>query len=533
MKSKRLRDWSLYYKIRIPLVLAALLMLVIGALSYRATTSINTQVQTFDESFLPSISAVLNADRDLYQNLVALREYRASEGAADQALVDMEENHDQALNRGLLAIDRMQGWLEPGAADEFRDLMAAWAAHTSDLVEDPALSENLELFEAPRTFLDELGQQIDTIAGESASVAVGNTREQTTLQSIQFIALLGLFLLAGILGPIALVKPITALRDRMRDIAQGEGDLTARITVNSQDELGGVADAFNDVIAKLQKSIGTVKAVNKDIVDGASSLKDSASQNIELNDRQHETIDQVVTAVEEMHSAAKEISSNSNQGSDAATEASSSVRRGVEVSQAADKRVHDLAEQLSSSSEALTKLADDADSIGTVLDVIRGIADQTNLLALNAAIEAARAGEQGRGFAVVAEEVRALASQTQQSTEDIRQRIEQLQAGAKSAVDSMASGTAMLNETVEDVSGAADAFATIESAIERITEMSTQIATATEEQTYVVEEINKNLQSISDMSADSNRFSRDLGKLASDLKGQTDELERVVGAFQV
>ena len=535
---KFVKNWSIRNKIRVPLVLVGIFLLWMSWSSYQATASVGKQVHDFDVEFLPSISLVLNADRDLYQSLVALREImdrRQSLSATRFEALNQErlENHQQTLDRGLEAIERMGANIAPGHAEDFVQKMDAWLQHSNALVAGQVQVENMALFEAPRTLLDNLGARVDELAGESSTMASAIVDSQTIAQLVQLAILVVIFAAAGFLAPYFLVKPIEVLRDRMRDIGQGEGDLTARLAVESKDELGQVAAAFNGVIEKLQKSITVVKQVNFHLEQSTESLREAAGNNIRMADQQHETVDQVVTAVEEMHGAAREIASNSNNGADAATEANNSVETGVRVSRESNQRVAQLSERLNRSSEAVDRLADEAVNIGTVLDVIRGIAEQTNLLALNAAIEAARAGEQGRGFAVVADEVRALASKTQQSTEDIQGRIETLQGGVDEAVDAMKSGIEMLDATVGDVASAAESFETIQGAITRITDMSMQIATATEEQTHVVEEINKNLQMISEFSSEGTEQSRGLSDLAEKLKGHTDELTSVVGSFRV
>lgn len=535
---KSFKHWSLKNKIRLPLLVLALFIFWMSFQSYRAMTTIDAQVASFDRQYFPAISAVLNADRDLYQALVAMRDYVELGADGDpetlQALdADRLENYEQALDRGLDAIDMMGDLIASNAASQYRSQMQAWLDHSDDVIASYNTDDDIELFNVPRNTLDALGIQLDELANESASEASVTVTQQTSFQLFQVIVLIVVFVAIGIALPMMLVRPIEALRDKMNDIAQGEGDLTARLTARSQDELGQLALAFNAVIEKLQKSISVVKDVNVHLEEGAASLREAASGNIDLADEQHQTVDQVVTAVEEMHGAAREIASNSNSGADAANEAQTSVRQGTEVSQQANDRVAQLSERLNRSSEAVGRLAEEAISIASVLDVIRGIAEQTNLLALNAAIEAARAGEQGRGFAVVADEVRALASKTQQSTEDIQKRIETLQTGVDDAVGSMKSGIEVLDLTVTDVASAAESFKSIEGAISQITDMSMQIATATEEQTHVVEEINKNLQMISDYSSRSSDQSRNLSELAENLKQRTDELSDVVGRFKV
>ncbi|WP_108123972.1 methyl-accepting chemotaxis protein [Saccharospirillum mangrovi] len=532
------KNWSIRNKIRVPLILVGVFLLWMSWSSYQAMTAISAKVHDFRSEFLPSISLVLNADRDLYQSLVAQREMmdrgdNLSASQRDSLNQDRVDNHNQALSRGLEAIERMQKDVDPQLAARFQQLMGAWKAHSDGLVNGTIRTENMDLFEAPRGLLDELGARVDELAATASTEATEVAEGQTLAQLVQLVILVAIFAAAGVLAPFFLVKPIEVLRDRMRDIGQGEGDLTARLTVDSKDELGQVAGAFNLVIEKLQQSITVVKQVNFHLEQSTESLREAAANNIRMADQQHETVDQVVTAVEEMHGAAREIAANSNNGADAATEANNSVERGVRVSRESNTRVAQLSERLNRSSEAVGRLADEAVNIGAVLDVIRGIAEQTNLLALNAAIEAARAGEQGRGFAVVADEVRALASKTQQSTEDIQGRIETLQGGVDEAVDAMKSGIDMLDATVEDVASAAESFETIQGAITRITDMSMQIATATEEQTHVVEEINKNLQLISEFSSEGTEQSRSLSNLAEKLKGHTDELTSVVGSFRV
>ncbi|MFC3851921.1 methyl-accepting chemotaxis protein [Salinispirillum marinum] len=534
----RLKDWSIRNKIRIPLIIIAVLIVWMATMSYRAMLAIDDEVSQFDNRYFPAISAALNADRDLYQALVAMRAYveLGPQGNAEtrEALnAERLENYQQAMDRGLLAIDLVAAELPANTAAQYRQQMERWLAHSDQVIAQNNVNDDEALFNAPREYLNTLGERLDELAEASAVNAAQTVRGQTTFQLIQLLVLIGLFVAMGILAPIVLVRPIDLLRERMREIAEGEGDLTARLNVHSNDELGQLAATFNQVIEKLQQSICVVKNVNVELEQAVESLRSVAHSNTGLAEQQHLTIDQVVTAVEEMHGSAMEISGNSNAGADAAGRAQTSVSSGADVSQQANERVAQLSDRLNLSSDAIKRLAEEAQRIASVIDVIRGIAEQTNLLALNAAIEAARAGEQGRGFAVVADEVRALASKTQQSTTDIRGRIENLQTGVNDAVASMERGIEVLGDTVTDVGSAAEAFSSIEQSIDQITNMSIQIAAATEEQTHVVEEINRNLQLISDYSSQSTEQARDLSGLSENLKTRTNELTEVVGRFRV
>ncbi|MHA7880569.1 MAG: methyl-accepting chemotaxis protein [Saccharospirillum sp.] len=532
------RHWSYRNKIRVPLAVLAALIVWMSFQSYRAMVDVDEAVLRFENQYFPAISAALNADRDLYQSLVAMRAYvelGASGGADQRQALDAErlENYQQALDRGLLAISLLEAELPAGAENEYRQQMEAWLAHSNEVIATNDMNDDEALFNAPRDSLNVLGERADELAGTSSNEAAQVVQSQATFQKVQVVVLVGLFVAIGVIAPVVFVRPIDLLRQRMQEIAEGEGDLTARLTVNSKDELGQLAGAFNAVIEKLQQSISVVKGVNGELKGSIESLREVAYSNTRLAEDQHSTIDQVVTAVEEMHGAVREIANNSTQGADAATQAQSAVGNGAEVSQQANNRVAQLSERLNLSSEAIGRLAEEAVNIASVLDVIRGIAEQTNLLALNAAIEAARAGEQGRGFAVVADEVRALASKTQQSTEDIQRRIENLQSGVDDAVESMKQGISVLDETVTDVGSAAGAFSSIEGSIGQISDMSMQIATATEEQSHVVEEINKNLQLISEYSSQSTDQSRSLSELSESLKARSDDLTDVVGRFRV
>ena len=533
----RFGNWSLRRKFGIPAVILAVIIVAVSWTSYRSISALHDQVALFDLRYFPAISEVLNADRDLYQSLVAQREYLSGMDMTpeqrQQLNQDRIDNFEQALTRGLSAIERMSGLVAEDSADAFRQSMVTWRQHSDAMIDGSLAEENLSLFEQPRSFLDDLGQHIDGLAHIAAVETIETTDRQSLVQLIQVLLIIGIILVGAFGFSRMLVKPIEALRDRMRDIGQGEGDLTVRLNVGSDDELGQVADAFNTVIKKLQDSITVVKDVNGSLGASLVSLRSAASENRDISQQQNDTVDQVVTAVEEMHGAAREIASNSNQGADAATEARQSVELGVNVSRSSNDRVSQLSERLERSSNAVSQLTEEAQNIGEVLGVIRGIAEQTNLLALNAAIEAARAGEHGRGFAVVADEVRALASKTQQSTEDIQNRIENLQRGVENTVEAIQSGTAVLKDTVTDVASAAEAFEQIESAILRISDMSLQIATATEEQSHVVEEINRNLQLIAEFSSRSSDQSLQLSELSDQLKHHTDQLTHVVGGFKV
>ncbi len=299
----------------------------------------------------------------------------------------------------------------------------------------------------------------------------------------------------------ALVKAITAPLSRLQAVitnVESTGELNQRTKIAQQDEVGIIATAFDSMLAKLQGLVSDVKQAT-DLVAGSAdkigTITDRINQRVSKEQTQ---TDQVATAMNEMAATVQEVSRNAAEAAQSAQAADQETNTGKQVVNATMGSIDNLAREVERAAEVIHKLEEDTESIGKVLDVIQGIAEQTNLLALNAAIEAARAGEQGRGFAVVADEVRTLAQRTQESTQEIQQMIETLQSGAKNAVQVMESGRTRANSSVDKAAKAGASLETITQAVARISDMNTQIAGASEEQGAVVEEILRNVVTISE-----------------------------------
>lgn len=295
-----------------------------------------------------------------------------------------------------------------------------------------------------------------------------------------------------------LMRPVRNLRDAMADIASGDADLTRRLATDSRDEFGELAQSFNNFLGNIHNVVRDVRHGAGELSESVVSLRQTASASRESVESQQAEIDMIATAINEMSAAAHEIAQNAQQTADASTTADQDARESLDTVTASRDAVQRLSGEITSAAEVIDKLGKDVTSITSVLDVIKGIAEQTNLLALNAAIEAARAGEAGRGFAVVADEVRNLARRTQDSTEEINNMIERLQKGANDAVEVMQASTAVSNVSMEKAQDAMDMLNRITTAITSISEMTTQIATASEEQTSVTEELNASITRIAD-----------------------------------
>ena len=327
-------------------------------------------------------------------------------------------------------------------------------------------------------------------------------------------------------------KTLSGIINSLDNIASGEGDLTSRLDESGNDEGAQLARAFNEFVEKIQSLISQASDSGQQLATSAQQLSE-ISVDTKLNVNQQESkIEQVATAINEMASTVQEVARNASEASNAAQLADTESSNGQNVVNQVISSINDLASEVHNTADVIHKVEDDANQIGTVLDVIKGIAEQTNLLALNAAIEAARAGEQGRGFAVVADEVRTLASRTQESTQEIQEMIESLQQGAKSAVTAMEQSEEKTQSTVDKAKGADAALSAITTAVSQIVEMNTQIASAADEQSSVAEEINNNISSISTLSIQAAEGAEHTAASSQDLERLAGELTQMMAGFK-
>jgi len=297
-----------------------------------------------------------------------------------------------------------------------------------------------------------------------------------------------------------LMKPLATLNDAIQDVASGQGDLTKRLDTNTDQEFAQLAEGFNTFTETLQKQIQQSKAIGAEILRGTEMTVVGAQHSAGAMRSQLEELEQLATAMNEMAVTATEVANNAQGAAAAAKEADEATQDGSSVVSDTTNSIDMLSSRIDQAVEEVQGLESATANIETILKVINDIADQTNLLALNAAIEAARAGESGRGFAVVADEVRTLAQRTQESTTEIRNMIEQLQAGASSVSAAMNESKNTAVDAVDKAQAADGALQRIRDAIQRISDMNMQIASAAEEQSLVAEEINSNTVKIKDLS---------------------------------
>ena len=344
---------------------------------------------------------------------------------------------------------------------------------------------------------------------------------------------LGLGMLLAWVISRTITRPLYAAALTMEDIAEGEGDLTRRLDASGRNELARLAAAFNRFTEKIQTLVHDVANATGQLHSASDRMNSiTAETDRGIREQQSET-DQVATAINEMAATVQEVARSATHAAEAATTADREANQGQHVVSDTVQVITALAGEVEQAAGSMQRLEQDSREIGTVLDVIRGIAEQTNLLALNAAIEAARAGEQGRGFAVVADEVRVLAKRTQKSTQEIEAMIERLQQAAKDMAHTMENGRIKAQETVSQAANAGAALDSIAKAVSVISDMNVQIASAVEEQSAVAEEINKNIVNISHVAEMSAEGTHQTSAASKEIRRLAAELDGLVGRFKV
>ncbi|MCP2069362.1 UNVERIFIED_ORG: methyl-accepting chemotaxis protein [Pseudomonas reinekei] len=330
-----------------------------------------------------------------------------------------------------------------------------------------------------------------------------------------------------------LIQPLHVMTRAMADIADGEGDLTKRLTIQNNDEFGTLGTAFNRFVERIHGSIREVSSATGQVNEVALRVVAASNSSMFNSDQQASRTSSVAAAINQLGAAAQEIARNAAQASSQASDARSLAEDGQQVVDRSIVAMNQLSSMLSASSTNIESLNSKTVNIGQILEVITSISQQTNLLALNAAIEAARAGEAGRGFAVVADEVRNLAHRTQESAQQVQTMIEELQVGARESVSTMSDSQRHSQDSVEIANLAGERLNSVTLRIGEIDGMNQSVATATEEQTAVVESINVDITEINTLNQEGVENLQSTLRACSDLEQQAARLKQLVGSFRI
>lgn len=358
------------------------------------------------------------------------------------------------------------------------------------------------------------------------------TRFRISAVIASLVALFSIVLLLGLLMKY-LLRPLNTLGAALDNIAQGEGDLTQRLPVTSQDEFGRLSVAFNRFIERIHTSISQVSSTSSELNGVVLRVLDASNSNLASSDEQSSRTNSVAAAINELGAAAQEIARNAADASSQASNARGGAEQGSAVVAQTVQAMRDLSGKIDNASVSIQALNSKTADIGKILDVIQSISEQTNLLALNAAIEAARAGEAGRGFAVVADEVRNLAHRTQSSAREIHEMIGDLRSEAATAVQAMDESKRFSEHTVTVASEAGERLAEISNGIGEIDNMNQSVATATEEQTSVIESLNVDITDINTLNQEGVENLQATLRACRSLEQQVEHLQQLVGSFRI
>lgn len=363
--------------------------------------------------------------------------------------------------------------------------------------------------------------------------------EAILVQQLQISAIVTVMLLLASLTTVFLLTrklilaPLSEISNSLDSIAAGGGDLTRRLPTDSGDEVALLANNFNRVMEQIGSIIKNVIVVTDKVSKNVHVMSGATESTVNSTTQQLKEIEQIAAALQELSHSADEVARHAGATADHTRETANFAEQGSKVVTSSRETVNRLTDQIEATAEKINTLKHSSENIGSVMEVIRSIAEQTNLLALNAAIEAARAGEQGRGFAVVADEVRSLAQKTQTSTEEIESIIIQLQRAADEAHQSMSTSMASVQETIDTSTKVEETLERIRVNIDTINEMNHQIATASDEQSSVANEVSKNITAIHSLSEKVSENAHIISDNSDQLEGESIELKREMGSFKI
>ncbi len=536
-----LANLSIKYKfLLIPLIT------VIGLLAYllfnvSATSKNSDRLTQIRENHHPVLEYA-NANIVLIDRITAMFNAAVSTGEADM-LDDAMTLYDNFINniKQLKKLDEAHASAIQQIESKASDYMSRTQSLSGGMLERTLAQEQIPLSVSQmNTSLDSLKINLEDYKNESytsftSTLSAADDEAQKTLYVGIAIALgsILLMLFTAFIVVSMLNRNIQAVLDSLKNIAEGEGDLTQRINQQSKDEIGELAFWVNSFMAKLQNTIGNVVNVIPALTNVSVEMAQVTGVTKDRAYQQSESATQVANSIQEMIATGGEVAQHASQAATAASEANQTAKNGQEIVNQTVQSINNLASEVEQTAAVISQLEQDTGNIDSILEVIKGVAEQTNLLALNAAIEAARAGENGRGFAVVADEVRTLASRTQESTQEIQAVIEKLQTAAQSAVNVMKTGQEQAQQSVAQAERTGDSLQEITNKVQSISQMNTGIATSTEQQQHSSENIHNHIMNMNGSAGKIVESSENINGLSGNLAEVSEQLQSICKQFKV
>ncbi|BFT29832.1 methyl-accepting chemotaxis protein [Alteromonas sp. D210916BOD_24] len=504
-------------KLSVPTSFVAILLLVVSFISISNGRFLSQNTKTLSSVFTQSLSAALNADRDLYQAHSALLDLMLASQLNQQELsntliADYEENVQQAKDRMGKVLSLTKDYPSVASkASSYQEDFSKWTAVNQQVMilvnageVRQAASEyrqqGVPLFDTLRGNFDRVGEEIKLLSDEITQENLSSSNQQTVYLIVAIVLAILACAVTIIVGPRLITKRISVLRDMLDSISKGEGNLTQRIKTTGKDEITDVAYAFNALMDNLQRLISLIKDDASSLADAERAMNKSSGAVTAISSEQRENLDQIATAVNQLSHALREVADNTQVALSDTQTANDDAGNSYQAVVNSTKSVASTAEAIGLASSVIQKLEQETKQISSLLSVISDISEQTNLLALNAAIEAARAGEQGRGFAVVADEVRSLANRSQQATTDINDMLLNLNRGVEEAVNAIDTGSSQMAEVVTISDTLREKLDKVSSSVVSANDRIYQIASATEEQSQVVDNLNHTISALNELS---------------------------------